>query len=202
MELYERCLLLDASAYYQPSSPSAKLMISERGHSGSLNLLHTNDATQLVASWKSRARVAQAAHYWTAQKLQNRYRLIGAFTLILNLFVGFSIFITLSMHLNIAWLKELAGVVSLITAGLVGIQTFRRDGERAEIHKKAAAHYSAFQRELELYEVTGDKSVAATKQFLTEFNGRWSQYIKEAPTADVKQLREAHAICNVEFSPN
>jgi hypothetical protein len=177
-------------------------MISERGHTGSVNPLHTNEAMQLVASWKSRARVAQTAHYWTAEKLQNRYRLIGTFTLILNLFVGFSIFITLSTQSNIDWLKALAGVASLIAAGLVGIQTFRRDGERAEVHKKAAAHFSGFQRELELYEVTGDKSVAATKQFLTEFNGRWSQYIKEAPTANVKELREAHAVYNVEFSPN
>jgi hypothetical protein len=153
------------------------------------------DSTLLLDEWRGRARVAQISHYKTAVKLDRRHRRIGLLVVVLNAVVGTAVFATLAEQANIVWVKVGVGLISILAAVLVGIQTFERAGERAEVHRQFATRFSEMQREVELYVATGDKSDQAVKQFLTEFNTRYTHLVKEAPTAD----EEIHAAAKQQF---
>lgn len=142
------------------------------------------DSTQLLAEWRGRARVAQIGHYKTAVKLDRRHRRIGLLVVILNAIVGTAVFATISEQANTAGVKVVVGLFSIFAAVLVGVQTFERAGERAEIHRQFATRFSEMQREVELYVATGDKSEQEVKQFLEAFNARYTLLVNEAPTSD------------------
>jgi hypothetical protein len=133
--------------------------------------------------WKKRAFVAQKAHYGTAVKLDKRNHVIGILGVTFNTIVGSVVFATLITEANIAWIKIGAGVISLIAAVLVGIQTFRRDGEKAEKHRVCAAKFSVMQRELEFIEAR-DADGEELDRLLSKFNDQYNNLISEAPVAD------------------
>lgn len=142
------------------------------------------DSNQLLVEWRDRARVAQIGHYKTAVKLENRHRRIGLFVVVLNAVVGTAVFATLSEQANTVAVKVVVGLFSILAAVLAGVQTFERAGERAEVHRQFATRFSELQRAVELYQATGDKTEQAVKVFLEDFNTRYSQLVKEAPTAN------------------
>src|SRR3712207_4739888 len=93
------------------------------------------DSMQLLDEWGGRARVAQIGHYKTAVKLDRRHHGIGLLVVILNAIVGTAVFATLAEQANTVDVKVAVGLVSILAAVLVGVQTFERAGERAEVHR-------------------------------------------------------------------
>jgi hypothetical protein len=155
-------------------------------------------SAELLDIWRRRARVAQIGHYRSAVKLENRHRRLGVIAVALNAVVGTTVFASLSEDVDTTWIKLAVGFVSVVTAVLAGVQTFERAGERAEVHRQAATQFSALQREAELYQTTGDNSEVSVEKFLQDFNTRYVQLVKEAPTADEALHLEAKSIVKQE----
>jgi hypothetical protein len=153
-----------------------------------------SNTNQLIDVWKRRAFVGSKAHYKSAVKLDRNHWAVGLFVVCLNAIVGSAVFATLVSQSNLFWIKVIAGCFSLITAVLAGIQTFRRDNERAEKHRVSAAKFNEMLRELELIEVTGHSSDDLNK-VLVEFNKRYVQLVKESPVPDeniFSEIRKLH----------
>jgi hypothetical protein len=146
---------------------------------------------ELLNTWRKRARVAQIGHYRSAVRLENHHRRWGIAAVGLNAAVGTAVFASLSETIDVTWVKILIGIVSIVAAILGGIQTFERAGERAEVHRQAATQFSALQREVELYQAMGENREPSINEFLQDFNARYVQLVKEAPTADETLHREA-----------
>lgn len=156
------------------------------------------EADHLLMLWKSRCRIALHAHYNTAHRLQERHRILGGLTAVLNVLIGSTIFVTLSARADTPAIKIATGLLSIVAAGFVGIQTFRRDGERAEVHKKTGARFAVLLRKLELFEVTGDRTPDGTAHFLKVFNREYSAFILEAPTAGKREFSAASKTYGIE----
>lgn len=102
---------------------------------------------ELLRDWHNRAAAAQDAHYRLAAQCRRRNALLGIPAVVLSSIVGTSLFATLSKDSVSSALRITVGLVSVLAAVLVGLQTFLRFGERAEKHVVAADWYSAVRRE-------------------------------------------------------
>ncbi|MDQ4132205.1 MAG: SLATT domain-containing protein [Actinomycetota bacterium] len=101
----------------------------------------------LLRDWHNRAAAAQDAHYKLATQCRRRNAQLGIPAVVLSSVVGTSLFATLSKDSVSSTLRIVVGLVSVLAAVLVGLQTFLRFGERAEKHVVAADWYSAVRRE-------------------------------------------------------
>ena len=145
------------------------------------------ESKQLLTLWKKRAHLAQRAHYATAVKLDRRNQRIGISGVVLSALVGSTVFSMVGAQSSLVALKIVTGLVSLVAATITGVQTFRRDGEKAERHRNVAAKFSMMQRDMELL---GAKSLSETELVacLVEFNEKYKQLISESPVADEEEF--------------
>lgn len=148
-------------------------------------------ATELCDLWLKRAIVAQRAHYATAARRELQNRIIGTLAIIFNVLVSSAIFSMLTSSSQQTELKFICGVASIFAALLSGLQTSRRDGERAEEHRNIAAKFSCMQRDLELIQI----KKLEEKEFISElrsFDEHYKNLLQDAPTADSKLFKRYH----------
>jgi cytochrome c biogenesis protein CcdA len=107
--------------------------------------------TQLLTQWCIRAQYAQYCHFATANYLRKLHYYLGIPSIFLSTLVGTSIFATLEQHDGDYWIRIIAGLVSVLTAGLSTVQTFLRLEERAERHRAAGTQYGKLGRMMEQF---------------------------------------------------
>ncbi len=135
-------------------------------------------ATDLLSKWLERSARVQNAHYDAAAHLEYLHYWIGLPVVILSTLVGSSIFATLQDNPTFA-IKFIAGMASVLTAILAGIQTFLRYGERAEKHRLAGVRYGAIKREIEQKSAFPPNDLDS---FFHDLRIRWDQLNEESPS--------------------
>ena len=114
----------------------------------------------LLEDWHRRAQESQFAHFGAANWLSRCHLLLGVPAVMLSAIVGTTIFATLQEQSNL-YLQIVIGLVSLIAASVVALQTFLKLEERAENHRTAGAAYGAIRRQIQqiLYSSGGENEL-------------------------------------------
>lgn len=144
----------------------------------------------VLKEWYKRVAVTQAAHYYSADSLNNRKYWLGVPTVILTTLVGTSVFATVSQENTEAWVKICLGLASVIAALLASLQTFLGDSERSEKHRIAGAKYGALGRELEFI-LTIEQDIGEVR--FDNLRVKLDELALESPNNQLKVYRMAGA---------
>lgn len=151
----------------------------------------------LLYDWHNRAASAQEAHYRLASQCRRRNVQLGIPAVVLSSMVGTSLFATLSKDSVSSGLRVAVGVVSVLAAVLVGLQTFLRFGERAEKHVVAADWYSAVRREAATLLALPPEAREPPRETLDRVRKEMSRVGQQSPEIPARlwsQLAQAHGV--------
>jgi hypothetical protein len=76
----------------------------------------------------------------------------------------------------------MVGLLSVLAAVLVGLQTFLRYAELAEKHRLAGARFSNLKHEIELLAAFPPTDQSGLRAALAQLEERWSKLREESPT--------------------
>jgi hypothetical protein len=105
-------------------------------------------ATDLLQSWRHRARLNQKAHYIMVHRAEKRAFWFGVVSAVISGVVGVLILITEKAQAP-AWVAICAGAASIFASVITGIATSAKWSEKAAQHHAAAAAYGNVHRRLE-----------------------------------------------------
>ncbi len=97
---------------------------------------------ELMCRGESDFRMISYSHYDTAIRLARRNYQLGGAVVIVSAVVGSAIFGTLEQN-PAAWMRIVAGFLSVATAILTSLQTFLKFSERAQMHRETGARFGA-----------------------------------------------------------
>jgi hypothetical protein len=103
---------------------------------------------ELIRRWHKRLREMQFSQYDAAKRFRGRTYLLGIPVLVLNIVVGSAFFLSVKSDLGDVG-KLIAGLISLASALLVGLQTFLKFNERSEKHNAAGVNSAILRRKVE-----------------------------------------------------
>ena len=106
-------------------------------------MVDDGELRSLVLAWYQRARVAQLAHALAASRSRRLQLYLGAPAAVLSATVGASVLADVTG----AW-RVATGVLSLLAAVLIALQTFLRPDDRVREHEAASRSHGAIRREL------------------------------------------------------
>jgi hypothetical protein len=118
--------------------------------------------SDLIAIWKPRVEVAQETHHAEAVKLTRWHYAIGVPTTLLTAVAG----ATLLAETDDPTIQIVVGVVGLLAALLVGIQTFYSHAKRAEVHRSTSARLASIRNRLEIAQHYPPEDEAAEEEFM------------------------------------
>lgn len=146
----------------------------------------------LMCTWEADLRMISYSHYSAAVKCAHRNQQLGVAVVIVSAVVGSAILGTLAQN-PAAWMRIIAGLLSMVAAVLASLQTFLKFSERAQMHREAGARFGSLVKELEQYLRYPIEDPASFKEWCEEFRGRWDQRSISAPTVpeDVWQRQVA-----------
>jgi len=87
---------------------------------------------------------------------------------------------------NVAWIRALAGVFSILAAILASVQGAYRSSQKAELHKNAAVKYGNLRRKL-LW-ILDQKRATVTEKEIQDFLAEWGEVDKESQPLPKKIL--------------
>ncbi len=139
----------------------------------------------VVQQWENGLRQNQLVHFRMAEKFAGRDRVLGVLALVLTTVVGTAIFATLESDPDVRW-QLLAGLLSLLAAVMVALQTFMDYSGRAATHRSVATGYSELRRLMEQERLTG----FVRQELLTGVRKQWTALEGQAPPTP-RRLRAA-----------
>ena len=105
-------------------------------------------ATELLRSWRYRARLNQKAHYAMVHRSERRAFWFGVVSALISGVVGILILITEKAQAP-SWVPVCAGAASILASMITGIATSAKWSEKAAQHHAAAAAYGNVHRRFE-----------------------------------------------------
>ena len=105
-------------------------------------------ATELLRSWRHRARLNQKSHYAMVHRAERRVFWFGVVSALISGVVGVLILITEKTQAP-TWVPVCAGAASILASMITGIATSAKWSEKAAQHHAAAAAYGNVHRRFE-----------------------------------------------------
>jgi hypothetical protein len=139
---------------------------------------------QLIRRWRFRAHRVQLAHYESARKFGRLHLWLGFPAIALSTIVGTTVFASLAKsaeQVGRPWLQISVGLLSVLSAVLVGLQTFLRYSELAEKHRVAGARFANLKHDLELLATMPPADNEKLRDALTAVEQRWAKLREESP---------------------
>jgi hypothetical protein len=114
-----------------------------------LQLYRTEDEDLrfLILAWYRRARHAQLGHVAAEARARRLERLLGVPAVVLSTIVGTAVFASVGKSPD-QRLQILAGILSILAAGLIALQTFLRFDDKSREHKRSSQAFGALRRDL------------------------------------------------------
>ena len=143
----------------------------------------TQPERDLLDEWAARVTAAQHAHYHLMSKLRRRNLALGIPVVILSAIVGTALFATVatSSARAPAWVRLLAGCISVLAAILAGVQTFLKFAERSQQHGLAADWLAAVRRDIDLIRATPETERGDPKKVLGDLRKEINKIAQNAP---------------------
>ena len=157
-----------------------------------------NSNLEMLARWRTNCRRSQIANYNSASRFTLQNLWLGVPTIILSTIVSTSIFATLGKSVD-PLVQTIVGMVTVLTAVLVALQTFLKRSELASRHRSTAALYGSVKRQLdqeiaklEAGENVAQKTIDTIRERMDALSqegpvvpdGIWAKARVTAPTAD------------------
>ncbi|AUI67830.1 SLATT domain-containing protein [Beggiatoa leptomitoformis] len=142
---------------------------------------HWKSIDELLQQWRSRAQMAQYSHFATANYLRKLHYFLGIPSIIFSTIVGTSVFASLNEDSTSTYLRLIVGVISVLAAGLSGMQTFLRFEERAERHHLGGTQYGAVAREIEQFLFFRSCSSDEAMKFLNKIRENMDRLAESSP---------------------
>ncbi|MCG3824197.1 SLATT domain-containing protein [Photobacterium damselae] len=145
-------------------------------------LLHPEQSVELIKNWLEKLENAQIGHYKQTEKLSSINFIIGICLITLTTLVtAFIFYEPPENHKDL--IKLLLGGASACSAGLSGVVTFGRFGERADEHRVTAGRYGKLRRQLELLQSTNSNDIgkAEFRAKLKTLRIEWEYVAANAP---------------------
>jgi hypothetical protein len=131
----------------------------------------------------------QIGHYEAGRTFEKRHFWLGVPAVVISTIVGTAVFASLAEFAqdeSLLWMKIVVGLLSVIAAVLVSLQTFLRYSEQAESHKTAGAKYAHLKHRLELLATMPPESDEALKEELNSIEAEWEKVREESPNLPTK----------------
>jgi len=109
----------------------------------------THEEEALLLGWRGRAYASQSAYYARASAFLILNYLVGVPVVIVTTITGTAILANQDTAIAKANVPEAVGVISVVAAVLVSLQTFLRLGEKSAFNAVAGSAYSMIRREIE-----------------------------------------------------
>jgi hypothetical protein len=145
----------------------------------SASLFEPDDANELLRGWLLHAHKGRDRHDLAARQCDRRRYLIGIPATIVAAIVGTSTFAALQQSPD-RTLQLVVGVLAIVSAILVSLQTFLDLGVRAERHRIAGVRYKVVIRQLEQLGI-GKVTTGLDAPALTELRQRLDTLEEEMP---------------------
>jgi hypothetical protein len=145
-------------------------------------------SSELIAQWLFRNHRVQLAHYESARYFQRLHLWLGLPAIALSSIVGTSIFASLSGN-QAPEVQILAGVLSLVAAALMGLQTFLKHSEQAEKHRLAGARFASLKHRIELLQSFPPTAEDDIRVELQAIEKAWARLREESPTLPTRIWR-------------
>jgi hypothetical protein len=157
-----------------------------------MGFIHYMDKSELLRHWQLRIHWVQIGHYETGRAFEKRHFWLGVPAVILSTIVGTAVFASLAKFADeesLLWPKIAVGLLSVVAAVLISLQTFLRYAEQAESHKTAGAKYAHLKQRLELLTTIPPDSDDKLKAELLSIEMEWEKVREESPNIPVKIWR-------------
>ncbi|NRA39032.1 MAG: SLATT domain-containing protein [Planctomycetes bacterium] len=109
-----------------------------------------DDVLEKAEEYKTNAGRLRLGHYIAAEKASRMNKALGIPSVVVSAIVATSIFSTMSEDVDIMW-RISTGIIALVAAVLVSLQTFLNYDDLAERHHKSAARYYNVARRLDIF---------------------------------------------------
>lgn len=147
-------------------------------------------AKALLLRWRTKCRRNRAANYLAASTFSRRHTILGVSAATLSVVVGTSLFVTIASQ-PLQHLRIVAGCLSVLAAVLGALQTFLQYEGRSSAHRRTAARYGAFVRQIEVLLTVPE---APSPKALDELRIGLDQLAEDAPelpeSARLRSLRD------------
>jgi hypothetical protein len=140
---------------------------------------------QIISDWEKQIGNHISAHLIASDQNHNYHYWVGLPATVLATIAGS----TLLTATTTEWLRVIIGIITLVSAALMAIQTFYSFSKRAEMHRTAAMQFKQVNRELLMYQQFPPKSKEEQKRIIDEINNRISEIEKSAPIVSVSIYR-------------
>jgi hypothetical protein len=117
---------------------------------------------KMAEDYRHYAQKKSNAHYKMCELASGKHSRLGVPAVIASTLVGTAIFATLNSPQQSLWLQIIAGLLSLLAAVLVALQTFFNYSDVASKHRDAAASYEAIRHKLDWFILAHASLVDAT----------------------------------------
>lgn len=144
------------------------------------NLDTPGNSTELLQSWRHRARMNQKAHYKMAQRTQRLSFWFGTIAAVLSGIVG--ILILFVAKDPATWLRLTAAGISILVSVITTISTSAKWSDKAGQHHAAGAAYGVLHRRLEEALAFPAPSEAAARTVLEEVRTELDSLPMKAPS--------------------
>jgi hypothetical protein len=151
-----------------------------------------DDIKTLLTGWRDAANDKSKAHERAARRLQRQHKMLGIPAVVINAIVATAVFISLTTIVE-PWVKALVGAITVTAAILSALLTWLNPAKLGELHKRAAASFSSYAREIEMLFLFPPNGATAEDR-LKELNAKLEAMFEEAPqlgTLDWQSLQSA-----------
>ena len=140
--------------------------------------------TELMKHWRYRVHRVQLAHYDSARKYGKYHIRLGLPAIVLSTIVGTSIFTSLGSAADKSdhvVLTIVVGLLSVVSAALVSLQTFLRYSDLAEKHRVAGAKFANLKHRIEMLGTMPPTTIFELNKSLLLVEDEWSKLREDSP---------------------
>jgi hypothetical protein len=134
----------------------------------------------VLSAWRNGLRICHVGHSASAAYFTRLHRLLGVPVVVASTIVGTTVFSSLGDAPPV-FMMITAGVLSVVSGILAGLQTFLDYSGLAQRHHTAAARYGTLRRELDTYMSQLSVANEQASAFMERFRREWDQVERESP---------------------
>ncbi len=140
----------------------------------------------LLQTWRKELKTLFQAHYVRSISIRRMNYLLGFPVILILMVVSSYIFFTIN-HNPDFWVKMLAGMLLLLCAILVSLQTFLKYSEQAENHRNASARYQSLHHSVDQLLAFPPADESALVSWCDKLRDRWDELNLEVPNVNSQE---------------
>lgn len=140
-----------------------------------------SDFTEIMADWDRRIGKHVNAHLIAADQNNKYHYWVGLPATVLTTLAGSALLSDSTIESS----RVIVGIVTLVAAALMAIQTFYSFSKRAELHRAVAMQFKQVGRELLIYQKYSPRSKEEQKRIMEEISSRISEIEASAPIVSI-----------------